>query len=314
MELIKKKISILGRANTGKSSIKNIIFKGKKSEDLLINPLEPTRGISHSIFSLYDINLGLIDVSGQELDSLIEDEIDRKRIFEGTNIIIYVFDYLKWLENPHEIKDDILKVIQNARVKESHSKIVIFFHKIDLMTEKKRENLKELERNIHQFLGLLENLDLYFTSIMPKFLFSIHNAFSEIFSNFSKETFHLKRIVDEFLVDYPKTLCYLNSKNNNIIVQSKIKDFNINYINNSHKLIIKLIGYLKEQYEDDSLISFSNPVPQNFTVIIDDIIYIYIKIIEQFFDNLKHIILVSEDLKTDELSKLVEKIELKLLN
>ncbi len=314
MELIKKKLSILGRANTGKSSIKSVIFKGKKSEDLLINPLEPTRGISHSIFSLYDINLGLIDVSGQELDSLIEDEIDRKRIFEGTNVIIYVFDYLKWLENPHEIKDDILKVIQNARVKESHSKIIIFLHKIDLMTEKKRENLKELERDIHQFLGLPENLDLYFTSIMPKFLFSIHNAFSEIFSNFSTETINLKRNIDETLAEYPKTLCCLNSKNHNIIVQSKIKDFNINYINNSHKLIIKLIDYLNEQYQDEKIVSSSSSIPNDFNVIIDDVIHIYIRNIEQSFDTLRHVILVSEDLKTDGLSKLVEKIELKLLN
>ncbi len=141
MKSLKKKISILGRANTGKSSIKNVIFKGKKSEELLHNPLEPTRGISHSIFSLYNINLGLIDVSGQELDFLFEEEIERKRIFEGTNIIIYVFDYLQWLENAHEIKDDILKIIQNTRVKECQSKIIIFLHKIDLITEKKEKEL-----------------------------------------------------------------------------------------------------------------------------------------------------------------------------
>ncbi len=149
---------------------------------------------------------------------------------------------------------------------------------------------------------------------MPKLLFSLHNAFSEIFSNFSTETIKLKKDLDEILSDYSQTLCFLNNKNNNIIIQSEIKDFNIDYINNSHKLIIKLIDYLKEQNKEESTIHSSNSIIKSFTAIIDDRIYIYIKNIEQIFPNLKHIILVSEDLKQDDLSKLAEKIELKLLN
>ncbi len=41
-----KKILLLGRAGTGKSTIKEIIFEGKNPKDLIYNPLAPTRGIT----------------------------------------------------------------------------------------------------------------------------------------------------------------------------------------------------------------------------------------------------------------------------
>ena len=57
------KILILGRAGTGKTSIKKIVFEGLDPKDLLYNPLEPTRGISPSVYSWLDLKIGLFDSS-----------------------------------------------------------------------------------------------------------------------------------------------------------------------------------------------------------------------------------------------------------
>ena len=62
-----KKILLLGRASTGKTTIKKILFEGKDPKDLLYSPLAPTRGITPSIYSWLDLDLGLFDSSGQEL-------------------------------------------------------------------------------------------------------------------------------------------------------------------------------------------------------------------------------------------------------
>ena len=44
-----RKILLLGRAGIGKTSIKELIFKGKEPKELIYNPLSPTRGLSPSI-------------------------------------------------------------------------------------------------------------------------------------------------------------------------------------------------------------------------------------------------------------------------
>lgn len=71
-----KKILLLGRAGTGKTSIKKIIFEGLDPKDLLYNPLEPTRGIAPTVYSWLDLKLGLFDSSGQELSYLLNNETD----------------------------------------------------------------------------------------------------------------------------------------------------------------------------------------------------------------------------------------------
>jgi len=40
-----KKITIVGRANVGKTNITKMMFEGGHPKDLMINPLSPTRGI-----------------------------------------------------------------------------------------------------------------------------------------------------------------------------------------------------------------------------------------------------------------------------
>ena len=125
-----KKVILIGRAGTGKTSIKKIVFEGYNSKDLLDNPLEPTRGISPSVYSWLDLKLGLFDTSGQELSFLLENEDDNDHIlaFENTDTILYLFDYPLWISNSQLIFKDIQRISDIINTKSYKAKIVIFIH------------------------------------------------------------------------------------------------------------------------------------------------------------------------------------------
>ncbi len=230
------KILILGRAGTGKTSIKKIVFEGLDPKDLLYNPLEPTRGISPSVYSWLDLKIGLFDSSGQELSYLLENEDDQEHIlaFDNNDYIIYIFDYTGWLENKDEILREISKIRKIIDVRGYSTQLILFFHKIDLVMEKTFDNLKkELE-------SAFQN-PLYYTSIHPDKIYGLYNAFYEILSEKSQETSNLKRILDSQLIDFSKTMFFLTNLNDSIIVQSMTKDFDTLMINHSHKLITQII-------------------------------------------------------------------------
>lgn len=230
------KILILGRAGTGKTSIKKIVFEGLDPKDLLYTPLEPTRGISPSVYSWLDLKIGLFDSSGQELSFLLENEDDQEHIlaFENNDYIIYIFDYTGWLENNDEILDDINKIRKIIDARLYSTQLILFFHKIDLIMDKTLDKIKkELESTFQN--------SLYYTSIHPDKIYGLYNAFYEILSEKSQETSNLKRILDSQLTDFSKTMFFLTDLNDSIIVQSMTNDFDTLLINHSHKLITQII-------------------------------------------------------------------------
>ena len=89
------KVLLLGRAGTGKSTIKNIVFEGADPKDLLINPLEPTRGISPTVHSWLDLTFGIFDSSGQELSYLLNHQDDQEHLiaFENNDFIFFTLTF-----------------------------------------------------------------------------------------------------------------------------------------------------------------------------------------------------------------------------
>jgi len=304
-ETSEKKILLLGRAATGKTSIKQIIFEGKNPKDLLINPLEPTRGISPSIQSWLDLKLGVFDSSGQELIDLLENAEDPEHIlaFGDTDVIIYIFGYPTWASKSQKIMSDIQKLLDIIKDEEVGANLVVFIHKIDLI---EKESRKSLLKEITMTLKNQFKTTIYYTSIYPGFIYNLYNAFYDILSIFSKETIFIKRVLDDHLTEFSKTMYFITNKNNSIIAQSMTKDFKTEIINHTHKLVAQLT----ETFEDMSLRSNIDHLIlsslNNFNLIMNNLNFRK--------HNLKNLICLSETLGSNKLIWAVGVIRQKLNN
>lgn len=242
-----KKILLLGRAGTGKSTIKEIIFEGKNPKDLIYNPLAPTRGITPSIYSWLDLDIGFFDSSGQELQQLLTDENEQKIAFDNTDAIIYLFDFQIWVAKSEEIIDEIRTILSIIKKKSYNSKLILFSHKTDLISKESiYDKIMEIRGIINDKLGL----PVYFTSIYPYLIYRLYNAFYEILSDFSEETTVLKTILDKNMEEIPKLMCFITDQYDSIIVQTMSNDFNTDLINQSHVLIAQLNQTFEDMTEN----------------------------------------------------------------
>lgn len=118
--------------------------------------------------------------------------------------------------------------------------MIIILHKIDLIPKIIRNNVKILTYQIQSIVNLPIIYSIYFTSIDQDYIYSVHNAFSEITSRFSKKNFSLKKTLDTTITNFSECICYITDYNNSIIVQSKSDDFNINFIYESYRIFYYL--------------------------------------------------------------------------
>ncbi|MFX1594139.1 MAG: ADP-ribosylation factor-like protein [Promethearchaeota archaeon] len=303
-ESTSRKILIIGRAGTGKTTIKKIVFEGNDPKELLSNPLEPTRGIIPSVYSWLDLKLGLFDSSGQELNDLLENKLDNNQIlvFENTDIIIYLFDYPTWVSNNQLIMNDIQQVLSILKENSYDAKLILFFHKIDLIEKISR---KKILMDISNKIKEKYKVSIYYTSIYPNLIYGLYNAFYELLSSFSKENIYLKAILDNMIREFSKTMFFITNLNDSIIAQSMSKDFNTLIINHSHKLITQLNKTFENMSTKDNiehLILSSS----NINIIMNNLNY------QKF--GLKNIICLSEVLSANKLIWIIGQIRLKLKN
>ena len=297
-----KKCLLLGRAGTGKTTIRKIVFEGYSPKQMISNSLEPTRGIVPSVYSWLDLKLGLFDSSGQELTYLLENIEDNQHTlaFGNTDIIIYILDYSAWNSNSQLIMED-LQAIENIVKKEiSDIKIIVFIHKVDLIEKESRKKaLQEITKTIKSKF----EIPIYYTSIYPNLIYGLYNAFYELLSGFSKENRILKKILDIMVKEYSKTMFFITNLSDNIVVQSMSHDFKTDIINHSHKLITQLNKTFENMVKDDKiehLILSSLKI----NIIMNSVNY-------QKFE-LKNVICFSETLSANKLIWIIGQIRMKL--
>jgi len=296
-----KKILLLGRAGTGKTTIKKIIFEGLNPKELLYNPLEPTRGISPSIYSWLDLNLGVFDTSGQELNYLLNDEQELSVAFDNTSIIIYLMDYPRWVSTSNEILDEIAKISDIASTKSANSEMYLFFHKTDLINKETRnKNMDEIEIEIHKKV----NLPIYFTSILPDLIYLTYNAFYEMLSTFSEENFALKILLDNSIEAKSDLMCYITNRNNSIIAQTMSEDFDTNLINYCHKLIGQLNLTFEDMVINDNIDHLILSSKKELTIVMVSLLFLENK--------LKNLLLISSSIPSNKLIVLIGDIKKQL--
>ncbi|MFX1239328.1 MAG: GTPase [Promethearchaeota archaeon] len=232
-----KKILLLGRASTGKTSIISAILEGKDPLLLMMNPLDPTRGIETSVHNWMDITLSIFDTSGQEINNYIDKDEEQQKVFQGAELVIYIFDYPSWINNPIDLIEEIRKIELLIQKKYIRAELILILHKIDLIHSQQKLNLFSIKNDILELIEINDTIQLYFTSIYPELISETFNVFFDIFSRFSEDTKNLKKILDAHSQKLSKTMYMVTDDKNHLIAQSKSADFKIQYIRKLQKLL-----------------------------------------------------------------------------
>jgi Ras-related GTP-binding protein A/B len=138
--MAKKKVLLMGKAHSGKTSMRSIIFANYLARDT--TRLSPTLDVEHHhVRFLGDLVLNLWDCGGQ--DAFFESyfERDRETIFRSVELLIYVFDIES--ETPEKDFDHFSGVLQAIEENSPDARVFVLIHKMDLVAEEDRAVILE---------------------------------------------------------------------------------------------------------------------------------------------------------------------------
>ena len=170
-----KKLLIIGFPASGKTCIKKSFFDKEDPNSLLgVSAPEPTRGLVNFIYSWFNAEVGIVDSSGQEFNSYVSDDENDEQInaFEGSDIIIYVFDVINWKEESENVIENLKKIIKTKDKISPDSKIYAFCHKIDLLTDPDKNSILKVKEILEKEL----NIKASFSSIQPEYIHTLFRS------------------------------------------------------------------------------------------------------------------------------------------
>lgn len=173
----RKKLLLMGRSGSGKSSMRSIIFSNYSAFDT--RRLGATIDVEHShLRFLGNMTLNLWDCGGQ--DVFMENYFTKQKdhIFQMVQVLIHVFD----VESQEVMKDIeiFMRSLKQLKKYSPNSKIFVLLHKMDLVQLDKRTELFEIMMN--KLTGTAEqygfpNIVGFATSIWDE---SLYKAWSQI--------------------------------------------------------------------------------------------------------------------------------------
>ena len=191
-----RKMLFVGPSAVGKTSIKKIFFESASPDELLHKPLEPTYGLMYFNFDYFDLDLGIADLAGQEIEEFLADEpktdIDP---FDGCDEVIYVFDPSYWESNSKNILIHLEKIQRKLVKNKSTSHLFVFCHKIDLIEPSALEIFKN---SVSERLKDKAD-DLFFTSIIKPYLSELIFIMQQILSQISERAHKINQVIKKIM-------------------------------------------------------------------------------------------------------------------
>ncbi len=245
----KNKLILIGPLGTGKTTLKNIFFNNSNPLDLLINSLEPTRGINSSIYSFFNRKIAIFDLAGQELENWFSKE---KEVFRHCAKILCVFDINNSSELIVNFLLRILKIKKEFELKDCTISVLI--HKVDLTRnsyiDKKILGIKEF---FEVYYRSAEPIEIYKTSIKQSHFLQTCEIIYEIINPFLLKE-DIKSSETEYKDLQEELLILMNLKENmNYEKKDIIEMFSFN-INDAEYHISRLekLGFLKSSNEKNT--------------------------------------------------------------
>ncbi|KAJ3215285.1 hypothetical protein HDU67_000629 [Dinochytrium kinnereticum] len=189
---MKKKVLLMGKSGSGKTSMRSIIFANYIARDT--RRLGATIDVEHShVRFLGNLVLNLWDCGGQEV--FMENYIasQRDHIFRNVEVLIYVFDV-----ESREIEKDMnyyLSCLDAILANSKDAKIFCLIHKMDLAVEATREEMfREKEAELKR-RSLPLNVTTFGTSIWDE---TLYKAWSAIVYSLIPHVRHLENNLENF--------------------------------------------------------------------------------------------------------------------
>mmetsp|Transcript_27937 Transcript_27937/g.67911 ORF Transcript_27937/g.67911 Transcript_27937/m.67911 type:complete len:307 (+) Transcript_27937:92-1012(+) len=170
-----KKVLLMGKSGSGKTSMRSIIFANFLAKPTM--RLGPTLHVDHdNVKFLGNLVLNLWDCGGQDAFMEAFFNSERAQTFSGVHVLIYVFDV-----DSHEHKKDIdqfVSCLQSIDDLSPDARVFCLIHKMDLIkNEDDRTKLLEERREELSKIAAPRKLTVFRTSIWDE---TLYKAWSEI--------------------------------------------------------------------------------------------------------------------------------------
>ncbi|KAK5703663.1 GTP-binding protein gtr1, partial [Elasticomyces elasticus] len=136
----KRKVLLMGKSGSGKSSMRSIIFSNYVAKD--VRRLGATIDVEHShVKFMGNLTLNLWDCGGQ--DAFMETYLASQRgnIFSDVAVLIYVFD-IESRELERDL-DTYYAIIEALKEFSPHANVFCLVHKLDLIQAEHRQRIYE---------------------------------------------------------------------------------------------------------------------------------------------------------------------------
>lgn len=189
---MKKKLLLMGKSGSGKTSMRSIIFANYIARDT--RRLAATIDVEHShVRLLGNLTLNLWDCGGQEAFMENYFASQRENIFRNVEVLIYVFDVeSRELEKDLHYYQSCLEAIIQSSPK---AKVFCLIHKMDLIEEEQRDLIFDERSKQLVELSLPLECKCFSTSIWDE---TLYKAWSNVVYMLIPNVAQVERSLGEF--------------------------------------------------------------------------------------------------------------------